>query len=215
VSVARFRGVSATLLLVAGAAVAVLHVVSPDLDPRRSRLSQYANGPYGWLMTVAFLAVGTALFALAVTLHANKRTGWRPRQAPMAVAVAGVGMVVSGLVATDPESANSIRETVHSQSSGLAVVALVAVASAWVIVGRRVSGGWCPSAAAAATAGAATIVAVVSPWLHRSSWTGLSQRALWAAVLAWLFAVLHALRPPGDISGDLSPVSARRATIDA
>ena len=44
-----------------GACVATLHVVSPDLEPRSRRLSEYANGPYGYLMTLAFLALGIGM----------------------------------------------------------------------------------------------------------------------------------------------------------
>ena len=44
------------------------------------------------------------------------------------IAVAGVGMVISGIVPTDPGSANSMREAIHSLASGLASVVLVGVA---------------------------------------------------------------------------------------
>ena len=104
--------------------VVALHVLSPDLEPRSRRLSEYANGPYGYLMTLAFLTLGAGLLALAVALHDRRRRVWLPWPVPPGLAIAGIGMVVSGLFPTDPGSANSMRETIHSQASGLASVAL-------------------------------------------------------------------------------------------
>ena len=70
---------SAAFLVAAPALVATLHVVSPDLEPRSSRLSQYANGPHGYLMTLAFLAVGIGMVLLAAALHDAARAQARPR----------------------------------------------------------------------------------------------------------------------------------------
>ena len=119
------RTSSAALLVAAPTCVVALHVLSPDLEPRSRRLSEYANGPYGYLMTLAFLTLGAGLMALAVALHDRRRRVWLPWPVPPGFAIAGIGMVVSGLFPTDPGSANSMRETIHSQASGLASVALI------------------------------------------------------------------------------------------
>jgi hypothetical protein len=205
-------------LVAAAALVAILHVVSPDLEARSSRLSQYANGPYGFLMTLAFLALGVGMLMLAAALHSVRERRRAPWNVPAGVAVAGAGMVVSGLVATDPGSANSMRETIHSMASGLASVVLVGTALAWLVVGRwRSPAAWQPSRPAAALAVAAAGLATASPWLHRSSWTGFSQRALWVALVCWLFAVVLSLRPVDTthVSGGVSAGSATPETIDA
>jgi hypothetical protein len=205
-------------LLAAPALVAVLHVVSRDLAPRGSRLSQYANGPYGYLMTLAFLTLGIGMLVLAVALHEERERRHVPWSARVGVAVAGAGMVISGIVPTDPGSANSMRESIHSLASGLASVVLVSAALLWPVLTRwRARAGWQPSGAGAACAVVAAVLAFASPWLHRSSWTGLSQRALWVALLCWLFSVLWSLRTATTthVSGDVSAGSATHETIDA
>ena len=87
---------------------------------------------------------------------------------------------------------------------------------------RRRAGGGAPAWLAAVgsrrrCAAVAAVLAVASPWLHRSSWTGLSQRALWVALLCWLFAVAWSLRTAATthVSGDVSAGSAAIETIDA
>ena len=209
---------SGVLIVAAPICVVALHVVSPDLEPRSRRLSEYANGPHGYLMTLAFLALGIGLLMLTAALHSEPGRRWVPRHAPVGVAIAGAGMVMSGLVATDPDPANSMREEIHSLASGLASVALVVSALLWMLAGLRVAPRlWRPSPIAAACAVAATALAIASPWLHRSSWTGLSQRALWLALLGWLLAVVRSIRasPASHVSGGVSAVSAREETIDA
>ena len=204
--------------MAAPALVATLHVVSPDLEPRSSRLSQYANGPYGYLMTLAFLAVGIGMVLLAAALHAQRERRRVPWSVRAGIAVAGAGMVISGFVPTDPGSANSMREAIHSLASGLASVVVIGAALVWLVAGRwRAPAGWQPSRAGAVCAVVATMFATASPWLHRSSWTGLSQRALWVALLCWLFAVLWSLRTAATthVSGDVSAGSATPETIDA
>ena len=211
------RTSSAALLVAAPTCVVALHVLSPDLEPRSRRLSEYANGPYGYLMTLAFLTLGAGLMALAVALHDRRRRVWLPWPVPPGFAIAGIGMVVSGLFPTDPGSANSMRETIHSQASGLASVALIVSAVLWLLGGRRrTPRRWQPSPTAAWFAVAATALAVASPLLHRTTWTGLSQRALWAALFGWLAAVTWSLRPStaARVSADFGAVPAGAGTID-
>jgi len=199
-SAAALRAASVILLASALACVATLHAVSRDLDPTSRRLSEYANGPYGYLMTAAFMAVGAGLLALAAGLHRARNRMWRPRFVAAGTGVAGFGMVLSGIFPTDPDPADSMRETIHSLASGLASVALIATAVAWAVLGRRrTPGRWQPSAPTAAFAALAALLGLAGPWLHESRWTGLSQRTLWVALLGWLFLLtwsLRASRPP-------------------
>ena len=212
------RRSSAAFLVAAPALVAALHVVSPDLEPRSSRLSQYANGPHGYLMTLAFLAVGIGMQLLAAAVHTQRERRRVPWSVRAGIAVAGAGMVISGFVPTDPGSANSMREAIHSLASGLASVVVIGAALLWLVVGRwRAPGSWQPSGACAVCAVVAAVFATASPWLHRSSWTGLSQRSLWVALLCWLFSVLWSLRTAATthVSGDVSAGSVAPETIDA
>ncbi len=43
----------------------------------------------------------------------------------------------------------------------------------------------------------AAVLGALSPLLHHSSWTGMSQRLLWLALLAWLLVTAWQLTPRG------------------
>lgn len=49
-------------------AVVVLHVLRPEFNPVNHAVSNYAVGPYGYLMTAAFYALALSVFALALGL---------------------------------------------------------------------------------------------------------------------------------------------------
>ena len=130
---------SVALLAIGVAAVAVLHLMRRDLSPGGHRLSEYTLGHHGWLMVVAFVAIGTGLLALtAAIVHASGRR----RLVAALVAVAGIGMVVSGAFRTDTERSGETADTVHSAASGLATMALIAAATLWAWrTPRRTVGG--------------------------------------------------------------------------
>src|SRR3990172_12935085 len=70
--------------------VALLHFLRPEYDPVKRVASNYAVGPYGLVMTIAFFALGLSLFALAVGLYLGvDRTGR-----------SGVGLLLLGVAGT-------------------------------------------------------------------------------------------------------------------
>lgn len=81
--------------------LAILHVLRPDLDPTWRVISEYALGPYGWMMQAAFLALALATAALGVAAYAQVRTlgGYLGL---VLLFVTAVGMVLMGLFETDP-----------------------------------------------------------------------------------------------------------------
>src|SRR5262249_48609516 len=89
------RATAVGLLVVGVAAVLALHVLRPDLGLRSHRISEYAFGPYGPVMAVAFAAIGAAVLVTA-TLVADTGGRWS-RGVAAALGVAGVGLVVAGV----------------------------------------------------------------------------------------------------------------------
>jgi len=58
-----------------------LHVLSPEFDPSWRVVSEYANGHYGWLLSLMFAAWALSSWTLAFALRADLRTlagkiGW-------------------------------------------------------------------------------------------------------------------------------------------
>src|SRR5262245_6770182 len=91
---------SIALSLIGVVAVLALHLLRPELAPVSHRLSEYAIGRYGGLMTAAFLCVGASLLMLAGAIVGADRRLFS-RLVAAAVGLAGVGMVVSGVYRTD------------------------------------------------------------------------------------------------------------------
>jgi Protein of unknown function (DUF998) len=179
---------SVTLSMVGVVAVGALHVLRPDLGPVSHRLSEYAIGRYGVVMTMAFACTGVGLLLLAGAILRADRTS-SSRFVAAAVGFAGVGLVTSGLYHTDASRSGATADAVHSAASGLATLALIGSAASWTAVALR-------RAVPLTLAVMAVVLGGISPALHRSRWTGLSQRLLWFTLLAWtIVAAIHLAHP--------------------
>ena len=185
------RLVSIALLGAALACIVVLHVVRRDLEPARHRISEYALGPHGELMAAAFMCLGVGVLALAWPL-ARAAAPWSP-VVLVVVTASGLGMVISGIFRTDPERSGVTTDAIHSYASAVSTMALIGTAVLFSL-GRRAPRPKLPRITVVlALLGA--ILGALSPFLHRSAWTGVSQRLLWLTLVAWL--VLTALQLPG------------------
>jgi NagD protein len=183
---ARAGWVAVGLLLASSGCVVALHLLRRDLDPIAQRLSAYAIGPHGALMTAVFWLLGGGLLALAAALLGSPHTrGWA-RAVPALVAVAGVGLILSGVFRTDPRIPPPPGEILHTRVSVTGLLALVAATLLWsshLLATHRSVPGARASLALALVAGAA---ALAGPPLHDTPWSGLGQRVLWLVLMAWL-----------------------------
>jgi len=162
--------------------VATLHLLRTDLPPVGHRLSEYANGPFGWVMALAFAALGCGLIALGVSLRSE-----RPREPlawtiPATAFLAGGGAIISGMFRT---GVSDTSEIVHSRASAVATLALVVLCLVYSTRALRRSAAR-PDYVGTTLALIAATLAAISPLLHETRWTGLSQRLLWIALIAWL-----------------------------
>lgn len=192
---ARFRKTAARmttigLLFASAGSLLLLHLLRRDLNPIERRLSEYAIGPYGVLMTAALFAMGLALGALSVQLAAARSaSGIRRLVAPL-IGVAGVGLILAGIFRTGTDSL--LVEIIHSRASGAAVLALTGAAVASVTgpaTGRQ-------GRASRAVTVAAVVAVAIGPILHDTRWSGIGQRVVWLALAAWL--LITAWQPRTD-----------------
>jgi hypothetical protein len=188
------------------ACVAILHVVRTDLPPVSHRLSEYANGPHGWIMAIAFVSLSCGLVALGLDLWPNKdREGitWA------IAATAFLAAAGSFLSAAFPTGVSGAGEAIHSGTSSLAVVAVVALALGYSVLPARYRPVAASDRVAKSLALAVAALVVTSPVLHQTRWTGLSQRILWIAVIAWLLrvAVHHPPRRDAEVDGRMAAVA--------
>jgi hypothetical membrane protein len=156
--------------VVSAGAVVALHVLRPELSPVSQRLSEYATGAFGWVMTVAFVAAAVGLLALAVA-HRTRGTA-----APLLLAVAAAGMVLAGLFPA------GTSDRWHSPASSVATLAVAGAVAIDALASRR----QLRPGLDLALAGAAALLVVASPVLHDTAWSGLGQRLLWAVLYVWL-----------------------------
>lgn len=192
---------SISLVATGVACIVALHLLRRDLDPAADRISEYALGHHGALMTVAFVTIG-----LGLLVHPLVRLGggWR-LIVPICVVVAGIGMVTSAVFPTDPLRSGVVDDTIHSLASAVATVALITAALVWSLLVRDWRGPRAVTATMLAIAGA--LLGAVSPFLHRTALTGLSQRLLWLVLLSWV--VVTAARPLTSTQGSGSALRQR------
>jgi hypothetical protein len=91
---------ASTLFLVL---LVVLHVIKPEVDPSWQMISEYAIGRYGWIMTLAFLALTVSYVALFIAIRSQLRT-IVGRIGLALLLVSAVGLAMGGIFTTDPST---------------------------------------------------------------------------------------------------------------
>ena len=86
------------LLAIAGAGifaalVVVLHVVEDEFEPSSRFISEYVLGDWGWLMNLAFIALGGAFLAVAHGLRRSLSPGRRVTASVRLMYVTGITTV--------------------------------------------------------------------------------------------------------------------------
>lgn len=178
------------------AVVAAEHALRGDLSPGRHRISEYAVGSAGWLMTTGFLA-WTAAFALtAVALHRTPLR--RPTVATVlaslmvlcAIGALGTALFETGTSAGIVPAGRHLTASNHAHdiaSGGLEWSLFAAVVCSLALEGSR----------RMRTATIALLVAaLVSNFLFSGAvldLPGARQRALLGVACAWHFLLLRAV----------------------
>jgi hypothetical membrane protein len=101
---------AAVLLLLAG-----LHGLSPEFDPSWRMVSEYANGQYGWVLSLMFVCWAISSWALTVTLwsQVQTRTG-----------KVGLGFLIAAGVGEAMASVFDINHPFHSLAALIGILSL-------------------------------------------------------------------------------------------
>lgn len=101
--------------------------INSSLDPATHRISEYASGDAGWLMTIGFASWAVSLFASAVVA----RGLFSGRGVSVALLVAAFGMVLVACFATQtsagevlPGDSLTLSGRLHDRGSGLTMIGL-------------------------------------------------------------------------------------------
>lgn len=165
-------------------AVATLHVLHPDLDPRFHFMSEYLLGDYGWLMLTAFFTLGLAPFALAFELREVHPSSWSARAGFGLLIVAGVFVWLAGVFEDFP---------LHFVASVVAIPAIVmaALLNSWSLR-RAMHWRGPPRAALMISLAMLTFFLLM---LADIGLPGLEQRAFIGLFLLWLALVASRSAP--------------------
>jgi hypothetical protein len=183
-----------------------LHVLRPDLDPLRQPTSQYAVGPYGFLMTPAFFSMSVSSFALLIGLSQGVAQAARSRIGLALLALWGVGVLIAMLFPIDPEGTpQTLSGTIHRIDGPLAFLSLTAGV---ILVSRRFKQDeqWHPFYRSALILSLVMLAAFIGTFLGFFTglgFAGLSQRIFLAALVIWL--LLMAARLRSVALGSVSP----------
>jgi hypothetical protein len=180
-------------------AVAVLHFIRRDYDPISRVMSNYAVGPYGWLMTLAFLAFAWSFFAIALGFSINGVLNAQTRTVPVLLTVASVGLVGSAIFPTDVTADDSPSTPVGMVHILLGVLSFVCFVAAALIASQRFKQDkrWqsvYPPAFALALSSLVAFAVFFVIKATQSPIGGLGQRVFLGLVLLWVFVVAVGMR---------------------
>jgi hypothetical protein len=187
-------------------AIIVLHFLRPDLNPIQRPTSEYAVGPYAWLMTSAFFSLSAASWALIIGLYQGVAQPARSRIGLGLLGVWAVGLLIAMLFPTDPGGvALTITGMIHQSAGPPTFLSLTA---GMILVSWRFkqSEKWRPFHRPALILSAVFLLAFVATFLSfvtGSGLLGLAQRIALATAVVWISLTATRLR-----SMALGPVSA-------
>ena len=167
------------------ATIVALHVLCPEYDPTTETVSQYAIGPYGYLMTAGFLGLSPAVFALALGLWRSVTP--RPWLGSLLLSTAGFCIFLVGVFPIDPRpGAMPTTETTHDAAFMASFVFTVA---AMVVLTRHFGRDamWRSIQPVSLTLSLIVVVGLAAfVVLSDTSWRGAAQRVCIITVLLWL-----------------------------
>jgi hypothetical protein len=112
-------------------AVVVLHFLRPEYNPINHAVSNYAVGPYGYLMTAAFYVLALSVLALALGLFRIKALTNLSRSVMLLLGVASFGLVVMGIFPGDVHALHppaTITGVVHWTAAGISFLSIMIAA---------------------------------------------------------------------------------------
>ena len=116
--------------------IVALHVLRPDHNPIRLVTSYYAVGPYGWLMSSAFVSMSVALLALVRGLYHGVAQPARSRLGLGLLGVWGVGLLIAMTFPLNPEGTPPTLSGIIHRING--PVVFLSLTAGMILVSRRI-----------------------------------------------------------------------------
>jgi hypothetical protein len=171
--------------------IGLLHLIRPELDPRTRMISEYACGPGGWIMQLAFLCTSVSCWSLAAATWTLQ-----PVFGTALLIVCGFGFAGAGIFVTDPvlpiERTQTLSGTLHIvfAFTVMLIFPVMATCVSWNVSGHAVGGmsrAWLLALAASTWGGLLGFVAAtVNSFRRTGTSIGYFERILVLAYTAWL-----------------------------
>ena len=105
--------------------IIAMHVLSPGIDPVNRPTSEYAIGPFGYLMTSAFVALSVATWSLVLGLHRTLDPQGAQRIGLFFLGWFGIALLIAAVFQIDAEGApDTFHGSVHRISGPIAFLSL-------------------------------------------------------------------------------------------
>ena len=157
-----------------------LHFLEPEYDPRFQFMSDYAWGPYGWLMTTTFFVLGLALVTIALGLRDVHHSSPSARTGFGLLVIGALFVCMAGVFRGFP---------LHDVGGAVAFPSLV-MAALFLSWSFRDAAGWQAIHPVTLVIALGMLAAVVS-MVADVGMPGLQQRAFFCLLLLWLSIVVH------------------------
>lgn len=175
-------------------AVIALHFLRPEYNPVTRVVSELAIGPYGYLLTIGFLALAVGGFALALGIRQGVASSRAKNAGSLLLAVWPIGFVVSAIFPTDLQgSPVTTHGTIHNAAGLISFIVLIA-AIFLNSLGFRRDATWRAYYPASLVLGFAALATfLLFPISMSGGWGGIGQRAFITAFLLWLLSTENRL----------------------
>lgn len=165
--------------------VIILHLLRPQMAPLRHTVSEYAIGPFGYLMTIAFImrGLGEAFLVIGLMLGTSSMRGNRSWVGLVLLTLAAV---CSFLVAIFPGNMQNARELlIHSLSAFVGFASLILAALVWSRRFRK-NPGLRKSATTILILGLLMLFSLIGFLVGPRGFPGLTERFLEIFITCWL-----------------------------
>jgi len=187
-------------ILYAALALLLMHVLRPDFAPASHMISDYAVGPYGWVMQSVFVGLSAGCIMLVVGLARSGPTSIAARLGIVLLAVASIGLIVSAIFPTDLQGAPSTESGhIHTLSFFVNVASIIlAIILLTVSCGSDLR--WRSYRRISLILFSLVVLAFVLQFLtlRKGAPYGLANRLFIAVLLVWIIVTANRLRtlPP-------------------
>jgi hypothetical protein len=177
--------------------IVALHALRPDLNAISQPTSQYAVGPFGWLMTSAFFGMSLASFALVLGLSLGVPEAVRSRLGLGLLSLWAVGVLIAMIFPLNPiGTPATLSSTVHRIAGPPTFLCLTV---GMILVSSRFQRDekWAPIYRTALTLSLITLVAFITTFVTfatGSALFGLVQRITLATAVTWMLLTATHLR---------------------